>query len=195
MALKTRYLLPAKAVQVSPTIRCDADPGSLTPPSGGTTSFSIKVQTTGATKKGNYEIKVEGKSGSLSKSTSVLIECVSCFPPKTISFSHSDKIVASIRNEEGYAGLLRNQDGTPRFCTSTVTWGCRLTTDLYGLYNDPIKPPGTPNCTFGFGHMWHKGPCTAIDIIAYKRLYPGDSTTSTRYYVARSKLTSGPRCD
>ena len=54
--------LTCKAIQINPTISCDADPPSLTPPAGGNTPFNIKVKTTDATKKGNYEIKVEGKA-------------------------------------------------------------------------------------------------------------------------------------
>ncbi len=161
--------LACNAIQVNPTIKCTTDPSSLSPPPGGNTPFNIKVETTGDTKKGSYEITVKGTSGSLSKSIKVPIECVSCFPPKVTSFSHSDKIVTSIRNEEGYAGKLK-------FCNSSQNWGCRISSDLYGLYNDPIKPPKIPNCIFGFGHLLHKGPCTAVDMIAYKRLYPGSDT-------------------
>ncbi len=76
-------------------------------------------------------------------------------------------------SQEGLKFLERHEGkaGDLRPCGPLDQRACKLTADIYGLYNDPVKPVG--HCTVGIGSLVHHEPCTSQDIIQYQAKYPG----------------------
>jgi GH24 family phage-related lysozyme (muramidase) len=156
-------------LQLNPKLTCKTDPSTITPTPDSTTPFVTRIDVPYETHvKGEYDVEVKGTSSPFSRSVTFPIRCVSCFPPKTVEHSHSEKLYNFIKAEEGFAGLHPpcERPGPVR------GFACSVTPDRYGLYNDPVKPvEGVPNCTMGYGHLVHYGPCNDRDVEIYHRTY------------------------